>query len=153
MTASQSLDRRGVRRRVLVAGAAALPALSFAQPEPVVEAYKAFVAGRPVAVGRVTLDIPRISDNGNVVPVRIAVQGPFAPGKEVKSLHLFSEKNPVPQMVVFHFPAPLPRIEVESRVRLAGTQRIAAVATLADGSLLAATADVTVTLSACVDGT
>lgn len=138
---------------MLVAGVAALPAISFAQPEPVVEAYRAFVAGRAVTTGRLTLDIPRIADNGNVVPMRILVAGPFPSGKEVKSIHVFSEKNPVPQMAVFHFPAPLPRIEVESRIRLAGTQRVAAVATLADGSLLAGTADITVTLSACVDGT
>lgn len=119
---------------------------------PVVPAYVEFLAGRSAQTGRLVLDIPRIADNGNLVPVRIAMPGPFAPGAEVRSLHLFSEKNPVPQMAVFHYPAPQPRVEVESRVRLAGTQRLAAVATLADGTLHAAFADVVITLSACVDG-
>jgi sulfur-oxidizing protein SoxY len=144
------------RRRALLAGAAALPlmpAVALAQGEPEIAAYKAFVGNRVARTGRLVLDIPRIADNGNVVPIRISLPGPFAPGSEVKSIHLFSEKNPVPQMAVFHFPAPVGRVEVESRVRLAGTQRIAAVATMADGTLYSATADIVVTVSACVDGT
>jgi sulfur-oxidizing protein SoxY len=137
-------------------GAAAAPwwaGRAFAQADPEVAAYKAFVGARAVRTERLVLDIPRIADNGNLVPVRIALPGPFAPGAEVKSIHLFSQKNPVPQMAVFHFPVPVGRVEVESRVRLAGTQRVAAVATLADGTLYAATADVIVTVSACIDGT
>ena len=55
-------------------------------------------------------------------------------------------------MAVFHFPLPLARVEIESRIRLAGTQRVAAVATMADGTLYAATADIVVTVSACIDG-
>ena len=126
---------------------------AFAQVGPEVAAYKAFVGSRVVRTERLVLDIPRIADNGNLVPVRIAMPGPFVPGAEVKSIHLFSQKNPVPQMAVFHFPVPVGRVEVESRVRLAGTQRVVAVATLADGTLYAATADVLVTVSACIDGT
>jgi sulfur-oxidizing protein SoxY len=144
------------RRRALLAGAAAAPLLPFharAQDNPEVQAYKAFVGARAVRTERLVLDIPRIADNGNVVPVRIAMPGPFLPGAEVKSIHLFSEKNPVPQMAVFYFPLPLARVEVESRVRLAGTQRVAAVATMADGSLYSAMADIVVTVSACIDGT
>lgn len=144
------------RRRALVAGLVALPLLptsALAEDEPEVAAFKAFVGTRNAQKGRLVLEIPRIADNGNVVPVKISMAGPFAAGSEVKSIHLFSEKNPIPQMAVFHFPAPVARVEVESRVRLAGTQRVAAVATMADGSLYAATADVVVTVSACIDGT
>ena len=143
------------RRRALAAGLAALPllpALAWADVEPEVAAFKAYVAGRTVRPGRLVLDIPRLADNGNVVPVRIAMPGPFALGAEVRTIHLFSEKNPVPQMAVFHFPLPLARVEIESRIRLAGTQRVAAVATMADGTLYAATADIVVTVSACIDG-
>ena len=158
-TAAQpTISPRRTRRRLLVA-AVALPLLPVharaqaqGEPEPEVAAFRAFLAGRKAGTGRLTLDIPRIADNGNVVPVRIALAGPFAAGAEVRSIHLFSEKNPVPQMAVFHFPQPVPRVEVESRVRLAGTQRVAAVATMADGSLHAATADIVVTVSACIDG-
>ncbi len=154
--AQHSPEHRRMRRRLL-AGAAVMPLLPAQAPaqseaEPEVAAFKAFLAGRKAGIDRMTLDIPRIADNGNVVPVRIALAGPFAAGAEVRSIHLFSEKNPVPQMAVFHFPQPVARVEVESRVRLAGTQRVAAVATMADGSLHAASADIVVTVSACIDG-
>ena len=143
-------------RRALMVGVAALPlwaGRALAQEQSEVAGYKAFVGSRAVRMERLVLDIPRIADNGNVVPVRIAMPGPFAPGAEVQSIHLFAQKNPVPQMAVFHFPQPVARVEVESRVRLAGTQRVMAVATLADGSLYAAAADIIVTVSACIDGT
>ena len=154
--AQHSPEHRRMRRQLLAgaAGLALLPAQAPAQTEsePEVAAFKAFLAGRKAGSGRLTLDIPRIADNGNVVPVRIALAGPFAAGAEVRSIHLFSEKNPVPQMAVFHFPQAVAQVEVESRVRLAGTQRVAAVATMADGSLHAAMADIIVTVSACIDG-
>lgn len=143
-------------RRALLVGAAAVPLWPqavLAQGSPQEAAYAAFVGGRAVRTGRLVLDIPSIADNGNVVPVRVAMPGPFPPGTEVRTIHLFSQKNPVPQVAVFHFPVPIARVEVESRIRLGGTQRVTAVATLADGTLHAATADVIVTVSACIDGT
>ena len=154
-------ERLAHRRKVLVASAALpwaalVPALApltaRAEEEPDVAAFKAHVGNRRVSSGRLKLDVPRIADNGNTVPVKIQMPGPFAAGAEVRSVHLFSEKNPVPQMAVFHFSVALPRIELESRVRLAGSQRLIAVATLADGSLHAASADIVVTVSACLDG-
>ena len=150
------------KRRALLGSAAVAPLLPLSlhaapahaqtEPEPVVAAFNAFLAGRKPGTGRLQLDIPRIADNGNVVPVRILMPGPFAAGAELRTIHLFSEKNPVPQMAVFHFPVAVPRVEVESRVRMAGSQRVAAVATLADGSIHTATADIVVTVSACLDG-
>ena len=148
----------GARRRALVAAAAVLPlwplwsSVAWAQDEPEVAAFKAYAGNRPVRSGRLKLDVPRIADNGNTVPVKIVMAGPFAAGAEVRTVHLFSEKNPVAQMAVFHYPVAVPRIEIESRVRLAGSQRLAAVATLSDGSLHAAMADIVVTVSACLDG-
>ena len=154
-------ERLAHRRKVLLASAALpwaalalalAPLTARAEEEPDVAAFKAHVGNRRVSTGRLKLDVPRIADNGNTVPVKIQMPGPFATGAEVRSVHLFSEKNPVPQMAVFHFPVALPRIELESRVRLAGSQRLIAVATLADGSLHAASADIVVTVSACLDG-
>ena len=111
-------------RRALLVGAAAAPwwaGRAFAQADPEVAAYKAFVGARAVRTERLVLDIPRIADNGNLVPVRIALPGPFAPGAEVKSIHLFSQKNPVAQMAVFHFPVPVGRVEVESTALVRGS--------------------------------
>ena len=78
--------------------------------------------------------------------------GPFAPGPTVQAIHLFSEKNPVPDMAVFEFPVPVEKIEIDSRVRLAGSQKVVAVAVMSDAALYAAMAEVVVTIAACLDG-
>jgi len=85
--------------------------------------------------------------------MKVTVDGPFASNARVTAINLFSEANPVPEMAVFEFPVLVERIEVESRVRLATSQRIVAVASLADGALLAAAAEVIVTIAGCMDGT
>jgi len=85
--------------------------------------------------------------------MRIRLAGPFTATNAVRQIRLFSEKNPYPEMATFEFPAPLPSVEIESRIRLAGSQRIAAIAELADGTLYAAVADISVTIAACLDGT
>ncbi len=120
---------------------------------PALAALSGFLAGRSPRWERLRLDLPQLADNGLVVPMKIAVAGPFAPGPHITAIHVFSELNPVPEMAVFEFPVPLERIELESRVRLAGTQRVVAIATMSDGVLLAAVAEVVVTLAGCMDGT
>ena len=84
--------------------------------------------------------------------MRLTMAGPFARGSVLKSIHLYSEVNPVPEMAVFEFPSPPPKVEIDSRVRLAGSQRVVAVAVMSDGALFAAVADVIVTIAACLDG-
>lgn len=146
------------RRRLL--GAAALLPLAHvvrvraADPGlPDLPALTTFLAGRTPRFERVRLELPRLADNGLVVPTRLAVDGPFAPGAHVTELRLFSEINPVPEMAVFEYRVPVQRVELDTRIRLAGTQRIVAVARLADDALLAAVAEVVVTLAGCMDGT
>jgi len=92
-------------------------------------------------------------NNGQTVPMKVSVDGPFTAATRVTAINLFSEANPVPEMAQFEFPAYVERIEVESRVRLAASQKIVAVATLADGALLASAAEVIVTIAGCMDGT
>jgi sulfur-oxidizing protein SoxY len=118
---------------------------------PVIPALAEFLNGRTPAWRRLHLDLPRLADNGLSVSMKVAVDGPFSPGPHVRSIHVFSEKNPVPQIAVLEFPVPSERVEIESRIRLAGSQRVVAVATMSDGALFAASADVHVTLAACLD--
>ena len=146
------------RRRVLQgAGALAvitcIPARAAENELPSIPALSAFIGRRTPRFERVRLDLPRIADNGLSVPMRVVVSGPFAPGPVVRKIALFAEVNPVPEMAVFEFPQPLDRIEVDARVRLAGTQQVVAVAEMSDGSLLAAAMEVIVTLGGCMDGT
>jgi sulfur-oxidizing protein SoxY len=146
------------RRRLLQgAGAlaviACLPARAADGALPAIPALTTFLAGRTPRRERVQLELPRIADNGLSVPLRIGVAGPFAPGSFVRKLALFSESNPVPDMAVFEFPQPLDRIAIDTRIRLAGTQQIVAVAEMSDGIVYAAATEVIVTLGGCMDGT
>jgi sulfur-oxidizing protein SoxY len=146
------------RRRLLQsAGALALitclPARAADGELPVINALQAFLAGRVPRRERVRLDLPSLADNGFAVPMRITVAGPFAPGPYVRSIRIFSEINPVPDLATFEFPLPLERVELDSRIRLAGTQQIVVVAQMNDGQLYAAATEVVVTLAGCMDGT
>jgi len=151
-----AIPRSRTRRHLLqsvgaLAVARWLPAQAAAIDVADIPTLGAFLAGRTPRWERVQLDLPRLADNGLAVPMKLVVDGPFAPGPDVRSIHLFSEKNPVPQIAVFEFPVTVDRIEIESRIRLAGTQRVVAVATMSDGALFAASAEVVVTLAACLD--
>ena len=157
MTLDKPRDLR-LRRRLL-AGAGALAVAPWlpvraADPElPGLPALSAFLAGRVPRRGRLHLELPQLADNGQVVPMRVVMDGPFAPGPRVTSIHLYSETNPVPEMAAFEFPVPVERVEVESRVRLATSQRVVAVALMSDGALHVAVAEVIVTIAGCMDGT
>ena len=155
------LQRPMSRRRWLQdAGACALGATTLlarasaaaAQEMPAIPALTSFLAGRSPRWERLRLELPALADNGLAVPMRLTMAGPFAPGPALKAIHLFSEVNPVPEMAVFEFPSPPPKVEIDSRIRLAGSQRVVAVAAMSDGALFAAVADVVVTIAACLDG-
>jgi sulfur-oxidizing protein SoxY len=120
---------------------------------PAIPSLDAWLAGRTPRFERIRLVIPAIADNGFAVPMRVSVDGPFAPGPYVKAIRLFSETNPVPDMAVFEFPVPIERAEIESRIRLAGTQQVVAAAEMTDGSVHAVATEVIVTLAGCMDGT
>jgi sulfur-oxidizing protein SoxY len=145
------------RRRDLLAGAGAaaagtlVPALAQTSELPQILALQAYLAGRRPQFGRMQMDLPRVADNGNSVPIKLGVLGASKPGA-VKTIHLFSERNPVPQMAVFHFAPDTTRFDIESRVRLAGTQRVVALATMSDDTLLVKVAEVLVAIAACLDG-
>jgi sulfur-oxidizing protein SoxY len=107
--------------------------------------------GAAVREGRMTLQVPRLADNGASVPLKVTVQSPMSAGDRVRSIWLLSPRNPRPLMATFHFGDEAPRAEVSTRVRLNGTQRVLAIAQLSDGTFCSATAEVEVTESACLD--
>ena len=145
-----------MKRRRFVQGAAALATIGVRPLHaalPAIASLDAWLAGRTPSYTRIRLAIPAIADNGFAVPMRVTVEGPFAPGPFVKSVRLFSETNPVPDMAAFEFPVPVERVEIESRIRLAGTQQVVAVAEMTDGRVYAMATEVIVTLAGCMDGT
>jgi sulfur-oxidizing protein SoxY len=145
------------RRRFIAqaAGMLALPIATAARAQATLEsrlpAVRELTAGAPIRVGRVTLDLPLLSDNGNSVSLHLAVASPMTESDYVRSLHLYAERNPRPNVANFFFSPQSGRAEIASRIRLAGSQRVLAVARMSDGSFWGATADVVVTVSACMD--
>jgi sulfur-oxidizing protein SoxY len=107
--------------------------------------------GAPVKRGKVKVTLPQLADNGNSVPIRIVVDSPMTAADHVKSIHLYSERNPVSNMANFYLGPRAGKAEIDSRVRLAGSQKVTAVAALSDGSFWYDAAPIVVTLSACLD--
>jgi len=149
VTASRRSVLRGASALVLVPW---LPARAADDPLPAIPALAALLGGRTPRFERLRMQVPPLADNGQAVPLKLALSGPFSGGPSVEALHLFSERNPVPDMVTFRFPPGLERIEIDTRVRLAGTQRLVAVAAMSDATLYASVAEVVVTIAACLDG-
>jgi len=109
--------------------------------------------GRVALPQGVKLVLPVLADNGYLVPVSVQVESPMTPEAHVTHIYLLSQRNPATQMAVFHLGPGSGRAEVSSRIRLAGSQMVVALARSSDGSFRYQSVDVIVTESACVDGT
>jgi sulfur-oxidizing protein SoxY len=123
----------------------------FAMPDEVREAIRLVVGSAPINPGRVKLDLPPLVENGNVVPIKIAVDSPMSGSDRVRAIHLFAEKNPLPVVAVFRFGPRAGRAEVEARIRLADSQAVIAICEMSDGSFWSDRVDTVVTLAACVE--
>ncbi len=151
-------EPRGASRRdVLLAGIAGLGATALkiepaaATPETMQRAIRQIVGEAPVRKGKVTIDVPALVENGNTVALAIEVQSPMTAQDYVKTIHVFNEKNPLPNVISAHLGPHAGRAKVATRFRLADTQTIVAIAELSDGSFWSASADVIVTLAACLE--
>jgi sulfur-oxidizing protein SoxY len=131
----------------------AVPMLRPAQATPAMlnAAIRDVVAEAQIRIGKVKLDIPPLVENGNTVPMTVSVESPMTADDYVKSIHVFNEKNPQPHIGNFHLGPPSGRAQVSTRIRLADSQKVVAIAQLSDGSFWSATVDVVVTLAACTE--
>ena len=142
----------------LAGGAAVLGALptvivrpAEATPATMAAAIQSVTGGAVVRTGKVKLDIPPLVENGNTVPMTVSVAHPMAPEDHVRSIHVFNEKNPQPNIGNFYLGPHNGRAQVSTRIRLADSQKIIAIAKLSDGSFWSASVDVVVTLAACTE--
>lgn len=122
-----------------------------ATPASMTSAIRAVVGEAGVRTGKVKLDVPPLVENGNTVPMTVSVTSPMTAADHVVSIHVFNEKNPQPNMGNFYLGPHAGRAQVSTRIRLADSQKIVAIAKLSDGSFWSATTDVVVTLAACTD--
>jgi sulfur-oxidizing protein SoxY len=155
------MRRHPTRRRFLelVGGTTVIGALPVAisvrpaeaTPEMMASAIRAVTSGANVQTGKVKLDIPPLVENGNSVPMTVSVTSPMTANDYVKSIHVFNEKNPQPNLGNFYLNPRSGRAQISTRVRLADSQKIMAIAKMSDGSFWSTTADVVVTLAACTE--
>ena len=141
------------RRQLLLAGVASLvlrPAL--ATPATLRTAIQQFTGGRAPADGRVLLAIDTLVENGNAVPVGVSVQSAMTAADHVQRIALFTENNPQPEVMVFHLGPHNGRAQVATRMRMATSQHVTAVAVMNDGSAWQHRVQVVVTLAACLEG-
>ncbi|MDN2581834.1 thiosulfate oxidation carrier protein SoxY [Aquibium sp. ELW1220] len=145
------------RRRVLMlaAGAAAIPALqlfpgaAFAAAEDVTKMMADFSGGKEPQTGKITLTAPEIAENGNTVPISVDVDSAMDGADMVDAVMILADGNPRPEVATFHFTAMSGSAAATTRMRLARTQNVIALARMADGSVYMDKKEVKVTIGGC----
>ena len=123
-----------------------------ATPERMRTAIRNVVGEASIRKGRVEREVPPLVENGNTVALSVAVDSPMTATDYVKALHVFNEKNPQPNVISVHLGPRAGKAKISTRFRLADSQMVTAIAEMSDGTFWSASADVIVTLAACVEG-
>jgi sulfur-oxidizing protein SoxY len=154
---AQATRRRFLIDTACVAGGFAVAAViatgpARATPATMRTAMKNVVGEASVRKGKVTIDLPPLIENGNTVSLTVAVESPMTTANHVKAIHVFNEKNPQPNVVSIHLGPRAGKASVATRIRLADSQRVVAIAEMSDGSFWSDETEVVVTLAACLEG-
>lgn len=130
-----------------VAGAG-LPQAFAAESEFDAEVAK-FAGGADIQEGAITLDAPEIAENGNTVPISVSIDSPMTVENHVKDVMILADGNPRPGVATFHFSPLSGDAAATTRMRLAKTQNVAALARMSDGTVYMAKKEVKVTIGGC----
>lgn len=122
---------------------------AFATPEDVAKSIAEFAGSAEPKTGKLTLTAPEIAENGNTVPISVSVDSAMTEGDMVKEIAIFAEGNPLPEVITFHFTPLSGKAEATTRMRLAQTQNVVAVAKMADGTVYTDKKMVKVTIGGC----
>lgn len=150
-----TFDANPTRRQIMLAstGLAASVTMrpALATSDELAAAVAAYAGGQKVTPGKVKLDVAELVENGNVVPITVLVDSPMTAASHVKAIAVFNEKNPQREVVKFTLGPRYGKASVSTRIRLATTQKLVAVAQMSDGTFWSHTVDVIVTLAACIE--
>ena len=153
-------QHRRSRREILKAAGALAGCGAFARlaitpatatPEMMGDAIRHAIGEAPVRKGKVKLDLPPLVENGNSVPCTVAVDSPMTATDFVKAIHIFNEKNPQPNVISVRLGPRAGRANFSTRIRLADSQTVTAIAELSDGTCWSDDIYVIVTLAACIE--
>ena len=128
-----------------------VPSLAVAKKPEAMDAIAKIVGSNTIREGRVKLVIPPLVESGNLVVLKLLVESPMTANDYVKAVHVIAEGNPLPNIFAAYFTPRSGRAELTTRVRLADSQRVWAIAQMSDGSFWQGYADTLVTLSACTE--
>jgi sulfur-oxidizing protein SoxY len=158
---SLEFDPGPTRRTFLICAASAAGGIGFvsvlpsraarATPAAMQALIRKTVGQAQLRKGRVTLDIPPLVENGNSVSLDVTVDSPMTLANHVKTIHVFNEKNPQPNVVTIRLGPRAGRAKVATRMRLADTQKVIAIAEMSDGTFWSDDIDVVVTIAACLE--
>lgn len=118
---------------------------------PMRDAIDGFANGITPHAGPMRLEVSELVDNGNSVPLEVALEIPADSAARVTAVAVFTQKNPQPGVAVFRFGLGQSRVRVATRIRLADSQRIVALARFSDDTAWFVAADVVVALAACLE--
>ena len=124
-----------------------------ATPEAMQQAIVHVTGGAKISRGRVKLEIAPLIENGNSVQCTVSVESPMTAADHVKAIHVFNEKNPQPNVIGVRLGPRAGRARFSTRIRLAASQTVTAVAEMSDGSFWSDQAQTIVTMGACVEDT
>ncbi len=139
------------RRAFLAFAGAAAAGGAHATPAAMDEAIRRITGAAAAPKGRVRLDVPALIENGNSVVLSVSVDSPMTPTDHVRAIHVFAPENPLPNVISAYLGPRSGRARFTTRVRVANTQTLVAVAQFSDGSFWSDRVDVVVTLAACTE--
>jgi sulfur-oxidizing protein SoxY len=147
---------RITRREALIFGGMAAAGATASTPSAAIPgqmeaAIRKAIGDAKVQKGKVTLDLPPLVENGNSVPMTVTVASPMTAQDRVKAIHVFNEKNPQANVISVQFGPRAGKADISTRIRLADTQKLTAIAELSDGTYWSDTQEVVVTLAACLE--
>jgi sulfur-oxidizing protein SoxY len=122
-----------------------------ATPASMKQAIRQIVGEAAVKPGKIKLDLPPLVENGNSVAMSVTVDSPMTAKDHVKAIHVFTEKNPQPNIISVQLGPRAGKAEIQTRVRLADTQSVIAICEMSDDSFWSDTVDVIITLGACLE--
>ncbi len=149
------MTQRSIDRRTFLVGTAAVAVLplgsAYATPESLQAAIKEVVGNATLREGKVKIDIPPLVENGNTVSLAVTVDSPMTADDRIKAIHVFNEKNPQPLVFYAWLGPSAPKAAIATRIKLGDSQKIVAIAETSKGEFWSASADVIVTLAACLE--
>jgi sulfur-oxidizing protein SoxY len=157
MTTREELPMRKLSRRAALALGASSAALTMvgwskgasAAAKDAADEIAKFTGGKIAEQGKVAIELPEIAENGNTVPLSITVDAPMSAENYVSEILVVAEGNPRPGVALFQFSGMSGKAQVSTRMRLAATQNIVAVAKTSGGQYFIGQKLVKVTIGGC----